>query len=138
MSIFPILECGNIHATPLRISNNRADRNNKYLVFETCTSRIERYYFTRDNDNSPWRAVKDARNRKRAARRLLKQLNSIGQANSLVPRCAARVVRMKDEGSCEIDAEEIAEAARRSKRFAMGYSNAGAQFCAVHARCNSM
>ena len=61
---------------------------------------------------SPKRARKDARDRRRAVRKLLKQLNRSGQPKSLVPRGAARFVRMRGKGRWEIDPDRIAEAAR--------------------------
>ena len=61
---------------------------------------------------SPKRAAKDARDRRRAVRRLLKQLNRSGQPKSLVPRGAARFVRMRGKGRWEIDPDKIADAAR--------------------------
>ena len=61
---------------------------------------------------SPRRARKDAADRQRAVRKLLKQLNRSGQPKSLVPRGAARFVRMKGKGRWEIDPDRIAEAAR--------------------------
>ena len=61
---------------------------------------------------SPKRARKDARDRQRSVRRLLKQLHKSGQPKSLVPRGTARFVRMKGKGRWEIDPDKIAEAAR--------------------------
>ena len=61
---------------------------------------------------SPKRARKDARDRQRAVRRLLRQLNKSGQPKSLVPRGAARFVRLKGQGRWEIDPDRIADAAR--------------------------
>lgn len=61
---------------------------------------------------SPRRARKDAADRQRAVRKLLKQLNRSGQPKSLVPRGAARFVRMRGKGRWEIDPDRIAEAAR--------------------------
>ena len=61
--------------------------------------------------HSPKRAAKDARDRRRAVRRLLKQLNRSGQPKSLVPRGAARFVRMRGKGRWEIDPDKIADAA---------------------------
>ena len=61
---------------------------------------------------SPRRARKDAADRQRAVRKLLKQLNRSGQPKSLVPRGAARFVRMKGKGRWEIDPDRIAETAR--------------------------
>ena len=52
---------------------------------------------------SPRRARKDAADRQRAVRKLLKQLNRSGQPKSLVPRGAARFVRMKGARRWEID-----------------------------------
>ena len=62
--------------------------------------------------HSPKRARKDARDRQRAVRRLLKQLNKSGQPKSLVRRGAARFVRMKGQGRWELDPDKIAEDAR--------------------------
>ena len=61
---------------------------------------------------SPKRARKDARDRQRSVRRLLKQLHKSGQPKSLVPRGTARFVRMKGKGRWEIDPDKIAESAR--------------------------
>ena len=61
---------------------------------------------------SPKRAAKDARDRRRAVRKLLKRLNRSGQPKSLVPRGAARFVRMRGKGRWEIDPDKIADAAR--------------------------
>ena len=62
--------------------------------------------------HSPKRARKEARDRQRAVRRLLKQLNKSAQPKSLVPRGAARFVRMQGAGRWEIDPDKIADAAR--------------------------
>ena len=61
---------------------------------------------------SPGRARKDAADRQRAVRKLLKLLNRSGQPKSLVPRGAARFVPMRGKGRWEIDPDRIAEAAR--------------------------
>ena len=61
---------------------------------------------------TPKRARKDAADRQRSVRKLLKQLSRSGQPKSLVPRGAARFVRMKGRGRWEIDPDKIAEAAR--------------------------
>ena len=55
---------------------------------------------------SPKRARKDAHDRRRAVRRLLKQLNKSGQPKSLVPRGAARFVRLKGQGRWELDPDK--------------------------------
>ncbi len=61
---------------------------------------------------SPRRARKDAADRRRAVRKLLKQLHRSGRPKPLLPRGAARFVRMRGKGRWEIDPERIAEAAR--------------------------
>lgn len=61
---------------------------------------------------SPKRAKKDAGDRRRAVRRLLKRLKKSAQPRSLLGHGAARYVRLKGQALWEIDPGKIAQAAR--------------------------
>jgi len=62
--------------------------------------------------HSPKRAAKDKKDRQRAIQRLLNKLNQSGKPKSLLPKGVGRFLRLRGEGSWEVDPDKIAEAAR--------------------------
>ena len=88
--------------------------------------------------HSPKRAAKDARDRRRAVRRLLKRLNRSGQPKSLVPRGAARFVRMRGKGRWEIDPDKIADAARWDGLHGVATNVRGMSVAELFGRCRGL